>query len=84
MNENELESAVQHLGAENIALQTLVIGLIGALAEHGQKPLAKAAFDRADKALETAVIAMGENSPPWYSRRSLEILDQFRAMAAID
>lgn len=74
------EEAIQHLGAENIALQTLVAGLMNALVADGREPVVKDAFDRADQALESAVMALGENSPPWYTRRALEVLDQYRAL----
>ena len=81
MDDNELQVAVQHMGAENIALQTLVMGLMQQLTKSGHRDIAEGAFDYADQALESAVIALGKNSPPWYSRRALEILEQFRRMA---
>lgn len=80
----DYEEAIQHMGAENIALQTLLVALMDQLVASGHKDIAKGAFDRADKTLETAVIAMGDKSPPWYTRRALEVLEQFRGMSQVD
>lgn len=75
------EDEIRRLGAENIALQTLVIGLMHQLSGSGQGDVARGAFDHADRALEIAFMALGERSPPGYSRLAMESLEHLRRMA---
>lgn len=72
---------IRRLGAENIALQTLVIGLMHELSESGQGGIAKGAFEKADQALEIAIMALGDRASPEYARHAMESLEQLRRMA---
>ena len=75
------DETIQRLGAENVALQTVVIGLMHQLVASGHQDIAKGAFEHADRALEIAVMALGEKAPPVYSRLAMEMLEQLRRMA---
>lgn len=72
---------IRRLGAENIALQTLVIGLMHELSGSGQGGIAKGAFEKADQALEIAIMALGDRASPEYARHAMESLEQLRRMA---
>lgn len=76
-----VKETVQQLSAENAALQTLVVGLMHELVGQGRGDIARGAFDHADRALEMAVLALGERCPEDYSRHAMETLDQIRRMA---
>lgn len=77
----EPDAEIRRLAAENTALQTLVIGLMHELAARGQGDVAKGAFEQADRALEIAVMALGDRAPPGYSRQAIEALERLRRMA---
>lgn len=72
---------IRRLGAQNIALQTLVIGLMHELSGAGQGEIARGAFEKADQAMEIAIMAMGDRASPEYARQAIESLEQMRRMA---
>ncbi|WP_144098460.1 hypothetical protein [Croceicoccus sediminis] len=72
---------IRRLGAENVALQTLVIGLMHALSESGRGGIAADAFEKADQAMEIAILSLGDRASPEYVRHAMESLEQMRRMA---
>ena len=76
-----LKDTVQRLSAENVAIQTLLIGLMHELVANGRTDIAHGAFNHAERALEIAVLTLGDRCPDEYSRRAMESLEQLRRMA---
>ncbi|WP_066560371.1 hypothetical protein [Croceicoccus bisphenolivorans] len=72
---------IRRLGAQNIALQTLVIGLMHELSGSGQGEIARGAFEKADQAMEIAILSLGDRASPEYARQAMESLEQLRRMA---
>ena len=74
------EAEIASLAAENIALQSLVMGLLNSLVTVGNGKLAEGAFFYADMALETCCMQMAARVSGNHSPEALKVLEELRAM----
>jgi hypothetical protein len=74
----DVEMEIHGLAGENLALQTLFIGLCNGLIRGGSRALVEQAFDYADLISEAAATQFGGAVPPIHLTKQAAVIEQLR------